>query len=392
MEQKFQLKELCKQCLLHGKNIHHCPFCDIDFTSNQSMAQALKQIKHIQNTPRANTVLNHNKRNTEIVRFTDEFSTVGNKSSCSRGRLFYYDPELDSVRAKEPGNSKATLSNFLNTRQKSRKRALNSFLNYGQNNDWDYFFTITFDPRKIDSTSQDKVKYAWKLLRQKLQYNYPDVRIMCVVEYHKDNNKLHFHGVIGNANIDGVLIRAVNMQVYRKDKNGNVVTRAGQSLRNSLYLQPLQSNIGDKIYNFRTTFYNEGFCSVIPLTDRNNDLTVYEKVVFYLAKYMAKDKSAVPFNGKSFFHTRNLDKGTKECVYLTDEEFRELIAFEEFKLKKTTTRFSSYVSRTSRIEFISKVQRAWTRTMSDGLTCDDIISELDTILDYNEPDPLFAEE
>lgn len=367
MEQNTQLKELCKDCLLHGRNI--------------------------QTTPRANVVCNHNKRNTELLYFVDEFSTVGNRSTAPRQRLFCYDPTYDAIRAVDPGNKKATISNLMRNRHKNQKRALNSFLGYGQNNDWQYFFTITFDPKKIDSSNQVSVKYAWKLFRQKIQYRYPDCQIMCVVEYHKDNNKLHFHGVIARANLNAVLCRAVNLQPFRKDKQGNVIMRNGQPVHNGLYLQPLLSNIGDKIYNFNSNFYTDGFCSVIPLTDRTNDLTVYEKVVFYLAKYMAKDKSAVPYNGKSFFCTRNLEKGKKECFYLSEEEFRELVAFEGFTLKKSNSRFSSYISRTSRTEFVSKICRAWTRTMSDGLTCTDIINELDSILYYDdELDPLFAEE
>ncbi len=399
MEQKnIQLKELCRECLLYGKNIHQCPFCTIDFTNKQSITQAFKNIKHIQSTPRANVVCRQNKFNTEILHFAEEFSTVGNRSTAPRKRLFFYDSTLDVVRAINPDNEKSTITNLLKSRNKNHKRALNSFLDYGQNNEWQYFFTITFDPRKIDSTKQDKVKYAWKLFRQKLQYKFPDVKVMCVVEYHKDNNKLHFHGVIARANLNAVLCRAVNMQLYRKDKQGKVIMRNGQPLRNGLYLQPLQSNIGDKIYNFNPNFYTGGFCSVIPLTDRTNDLTVYEKVVFYLAKYMAKDKSAVPYNGKSFFGTRNLDKGNKECFYMTDDEFDELLTFENFTLKKNTARFSSYTTRTTRLEFVSKIRNSW-HPMADGVTCADVLNELDTILPepasaLQEPyiDPIFLDE
>lgn len=390
MEQKNpQLKELCKECLLHNKNLHHCPFCNIDFSSNQSTAQALKKLNNI--SLRANTILNHNKRNTELLFFDEEFSIAGNKSPAPRRRLFYFDTNFEAIRAIDPQNPKSTITNFLNTRHKNHKRALNSFLNYGQNNDWEYFFTITFDPRKINSTDQQAVKYAWKLFRQKLQYNYPDIQIMCVVEYHKDGSKLHFHGVIAIANIDSILSRAVNMQLYRKDKHGNIIMRNNQPVQNKLYLQPLLSNIGDKIYNFKPTFYQEGFCSVIPLTDRTNDLTVYEKVVFYLAKYMAKDKSAVPFNGKSFFRTHILDKGTKECIYLSEQEFQELLSNENFTLKKSTARFSSYISRTSRVEFLTKIKRAW-HQMADGITVSDIATELDTILADDDLDPIFSTE
>lgn len=75
MEQKNpQLKELCKKCLLHNKNLHHCPFCNIDFSSNQSTAQALKKLNNI--SLRANTILNHNKRNTNYYFLMKNFQSL----------------------------------------------------------------------------------------------------------------------------------------------------------------------------------------------------------------------------------------------------------------------------------------------------------------------------
>ena len=338
------LREQCENCKLQKYGIYNCPFYAIPFTSGITGAfkKFCKNIKPIE----MNTVVRFNNNNFEILKLNKKYSCTGNTYKGPRNRLWVIENGV--LRKTDINNEKATLPHLKFCRLKNLKRALDVFLSYGQNNDWSYFITMTFDPHKIDSTSQDSVKYAWKLFRQKLQYYFHDIKILAVIEYHKDENKLHFHGAIGNADLSKVLCRAINNEQFLKNKDGTIkLDKFGKPVWNPFYLKPLQTIIGDKIYNFMHEIFNLGFCSVIPLKQRdNNNITSFDKVIFYLAKYMNKDKSAVPYGAKSYFHTHNLNKGTKTILNLSDEEFLNLINKLEQKglyMKKTRELFSSYL-------------------------------------------------
>lgn len=386
----MELKELCKECLLYNEPIHKCPFCTIDFENEKSKQNAFRSLfsKKQDIQIRANTTLNINNHNIDIVRYKEEFSVTGNRVTCNRSRK--WQKNCAGVWCKKnKDDPRATIDNMQACRKRNRKRGLNSFLSYGQNNDWQYFITMTFDPHKVDSSDQEKVKYAWKLFRQKMQYYYPDIKIICVIEYHADDNKLHFHGCLGGADISPALVRAVNMQPFRKDKKGCIITENNEPVRNKYYMQPLESNLGDSIYNFRKSVYDKGFCSIIPLTDRNNDLSAYDKIIFYLAKYMSKDKSAVPYCGKSYFATRNLKKGQKICLYMSDEEFNRYLSLqEEIQLKKEKEHYSSYVQHINIDQLFSSLREVY-QPMDDDITCEDILQEVDNML--TEEDPIFME-
>ncbi len=387
----MEYKELCKDCLLHCKRIHNCPFCEIDFSKQKDILKLMCQRRNFK-PAFANTTIQKNSRNVEVMRYNEEFCLLGNRSTSSRKRLWCYIE--NNVLAKvDKNNPNATLARFQLSKKKSRRRALNSFLNYGQNNDWGYFITMTFDPRKLDSTSQTDIKYAWQKFRQKLQYRFPNIQIMAVVEYHADDNKLHFHGVIGNADLNYALARAVNQQPFRKDRKGNIMLdKKGKPIPNEFYLNYLETNLGDEVYNFRPDVYNEGFCSVIPITDKTNDLSAFDKIVFYLAKYMSKDKSAVPYNGKSFFRTHNLKKAQKECVYMTDEDFEKFINKHNLEIKNKSEKFTSYVQRLDLAGIFDRAEKLWQPTYMN-IDLEDIYKKARDIFDLedSEVDPIFVE-
>ena len=390
----MEYKELCKKCLLHQQKLYDCPFCSIDFKNQASVTCAFKGLyskKHRFAT--ANMTVQINNNNLEVIKYNEEFSLQGNKSTAKRGRKWYYIEKdvLAKVDKEDPNTSE---TQFQLSKKKSRRRALNLFLNYGQNNDWQYFITMTFDPAKINSTSQQDIKYSWQKFRQKLQYYFPNIQIMAVVEYHADDNKLHFHGVIGNADLKRVLVRAINQQQFLKDKYGNIIyDKNGIPKENKYYLEPLITNLGDMVYNFYYKYYDDGFCSVIPLADKTNDMTVSDKIVFYLAKYMSKDKSAVPYNGKSFFRTYNLNKANKECIYMTDEDFTKFIEHYKLQEKNKNDKFTSYVQRLDLAGIFDKAQDLF-RPINTEIDIQDIYDKAKTIFEttIEELDPIFLED
>jgi len=83
------------------------------------------------------------------------------------------------------------------------KRARQKVIDYALNNDWDFFFTITFDRKKVDRYSFDDsvrevLNYFWYLK----QYNGRYIKYLLVPEPHKRVRKedgkqaIHCHGLI----------------------------------------------------------------------------------------------------------------------------------------------------------------------------------------------------
>lgn len=84
------------------------------------------------------------------------------------------------------------------TRSDSITRAKNSFNDIGRNNDFDIFFTLTFDPEKVDSFDINEVRQATKVFFSNLVQRY-NANYIAVGELHK-SGRIHLHGFM-NGNI-----------------------------------------------------------------------------------------------------------------------------------------------------------------------------------------------
>ena len=134
-------------------------------------------------------------------------------------------------------------------------------------NDWDYFLTMTFDPKKVDrydlQSLHEKFKEWVKYRRKKYFWKFD---YLLVPEQHEDG-AWHLHGLVrGVMPLDLVSFRAMDMAGYRSE-NGK---RLKPELRNSDYL------------NWLDISRSFGFCSVGPLRNR-------EAASFYVTKYITKD-------------------------------------------------------------------------------------------------------
>lgn len=78
----------------------------------------------------------------------------------------------------------------------SLARAKRTIIDYADNNDFNYFVTITFDQKKIDRTDGEllynRMKRAFRYYRE---YYCPTLKFLLVPEMHKDGN-FHFHGLV----------------------------------------------------------------------------------------------------------------------------------------------------------------------------------------------------
>ena len=292
---KHQTKELCEFCL-NVKRQFSCP--------NYLKCPYVKDCK-------ANVVINEYKNTREVLIFKDAFwqrGTMDTNTNVDRGKNWMYDDH--GVLVPTEKNLNGDIFKLLNCLKDSRKRATQNFYGYTRCNDWSYFLTLTL--AKKDKLSEEQVNYVWKLFRQKMQYRFPDIKIICVREHHKKGG-LHFHGLIGNCNLDKYLRIAINSGEYYEDKKGN-------KLPNKYYMQQLVNEFNDPVYNIDPKIYSEGHLTIVKIKDANSD-----KLANYLSKYFLKDNVKVSFKKKTYWHTNNLDFYNKLVSYYTDEEKQDFL-------------------------------------------------------------------
>lgn len=83
--------------------------------------------------------------------------------------------------------------------QTSLNRTKNTIYELSKSNDWEYFITFTFDPKKYDSTDYDTVTALLKRFVDRIRKTKaPDLVYMIVPEFHSDGKKYHFHGLLAN--------------------------------------------------------------------------------------------------------------------------------------------------------------------------------------------------
>lgn len=157
-------------------------------------------------------------------------------------------------------NSSNDLTNVL----RSVKRAKDRIFDIIYLNHFDYFITITFNPKLVDSYNVNDVMFklrSW-LNNQRIRYN---MSYILIPEYHR-SGRIHAHLLVSGGNLNlsfsGVL-----------DTNGN------------------------KIYNVGSWSY--GFSTAIPIYSDNN-----ARLSNYVTKYLTKDTKKI--FGKYYWSSRNL--------------------------------------------------------------------------------------
>ena len=161
---------------------------------------------------------------------------------------------------------------------------------YARNNDFDYFVTLTFDPKKFNSFSIDTVLKCTRLFLQKLRRSTPDLKYLLVPEYHADKQKIHLHGYIKGYL---KLLKAEN-----PDKNGEILTYKGKT-----------------IYNLPQ--WNYGYSTALKIGKTATDTL---KCSSYITKYVTKDL-LVAFNQKRYWSSKNLELGqtlVEQKIYARD--------------------------------------------------------------------------
>lgn len=163
----------------------------------------------------------------------------------------------------------------------SRNRTINTVYSYALSNEFEWFYTFTFNPDKINSYDYSECTAALKSWLDYTRKHYaPQMKYIIVPELHK-SGRIHFHGMF--ANVDSI-------PLTYSEKGSTSHTR---------------------VYNLPT--YKYGFTTATVIKDS-------DRTCSYVLKYITKELCAVSKNKKRYWCSKNLNK-PKETVYNLDIDF-----------------------------------------------------------------------
>lgn len=159
--------------------------------------------------------------------------------------------------------------------RKATSRAKNTIRDLVILNDWTHFITLTFDPKKYDSTNKADVD---KIIKKFIHNHLTKKKIPFILlpEYHADKQKIHFHGLIND--------KDHKLRYFKTDK---------------------KAHGGQDVYNLDSWKY--GFSTAIEL-DYTNIGKI--KISNYVTKYVTKDIQMIL--KQYYFCARDLNRKPKK--------------------------------------------------------------------------------
>lgn len=149
----------------------------------------------------------------------------------------------------------------------SRARSLNRVYHLARSNVWDWFFTLTFNPEKVDSFDYDSAKKALSIWLNNVKKKCPDMVYLLVPELHK-SGRIHFHGLFSKCDDLGFADSG------HRTKKGQVIYNVGS--------------------------YKLGWSTATRVDDNT-------RVTKYLSKYITKDLCNSTFGKKRYWASRNIE-------------------------------------------------------------------------------------
>lgn len=179
--------------------------------------------------------------------------------------------------------------NKLRSINNSANRSKNKVYEYARANEWEYFITLTFDPKKVDSTNYDLVvKKTSQWFKDRRKRQAPDLKYIIVPELHADGKKWHFHALI--ANVGNIKFNDSS----KKDLKGRKIL-----------------NIGN---------YKLGWSTATAITDT-------KKASNYLSKYLTKELANKIIGKKRYWNSKNLNLPIIEKFDMDEDAKKDLLIF-----------------------------------------------------------------
>lgn len=231
--------------------------------------------------------------NTKIKIYPDGST---NTIYCNQ-RIFNDSPEtVKSEKKKEKKSSEnsdekqkrkkitvGTSSCTTEVRNDSLKRARDKIQDLVMCNNFDYFVTLTFNPKKVDSFNVEEVKDVIKTwLKNGVRYR--NFKYVAIPEYHQ-SGRIHMHAVMSGD--------------LKLEESGHYFN-------------------GRTVYNITDWSDKYGYCTALKL---DGNIT---RVAYYITKYITKGNDKI--FGRFYWSSRNLERSPK--LEFKDSDYKSIFQYE----------------------------------------------------------------
>lgn len=154
----------------------------------------------------------------------------------------------------------------MRSKYNSRSRSINHIYDIARSNKWEWFFTLTFNPEKVDSFNHAECTKKLSKWLNNMRSCCPNMVYLVVPEQHK-SGRWHFHGLFANVN------ELHFVDSGHKDNKGRVIYNVGN--------------------------YRMGFSTATKIED-------ISRASSYLCKYITKDICELTKGKKRYWASRNV--------------------------------------------------------------------------------------
>lgn len=174
-------------------------------------------------------------------------------------------------------------------------------------NDFDWFATLTFDPKRLDRTNADEVYEMYRKWIDLMTKHYPNMRYITVPEKHEDGC-YHFHMLIGGISTQDLgLVNSGKVCCHWSTKNG---IASKEYFKATWQDHKLEETDGIPIYNI--TKFQYGYTTVSRIQSR-------ERCNFYVKKYIDKNFGTTDDFKKRYFYSTNLRMPEESEIILAEK-------------------------------------------------------------------------
>lgn len=293
--------------------------------------------------------------NTKIVVYNEEITDIKLYSNyIHTGRSKRKQDEFKSYFEEETKAKRGESENIYTNIHRSVKRTKEKLKELLLSNKWEYFVTITFNPKIHDSLNYDVVSKVMANWLKNIKKNHcSDVKYIGVPEYHKKSRRFHFHFLMSDI---GTLNLKDSGYVKCHWTKRKYIKRSKYEKTKKYY--KLNDTDGVTIYNINS--YNSGFTTLMPVIDSG-------KASSYLLKYLTKELFLGILNKKRYWRSYNLDKPT---IYKVDRFIREETTSVNLKTLEDAS-----ISSTSEYKYENLDMHIHQSVRSFRLKTDDVINE-----------------
>lgn len=194
----------------------------------------------------------------------------------------------------------------------SLSRTKSTIFEYAMCNPWDYFITLTLDPKKYDRFNLSVyIKDLGQFIRDYRKKHNIQISYLILPEEHEDG-AWHVHGLIKGLPLHHLTLFTLNDKLPYK------------------VLDSIKQ--GQQIYNWASYAEKFGYCTLSLIKDN-------ERIASYITKYISKDLHSRKgeINAKLFYSTRGLKKAeelkrgylNKEITYNFENDYCSIAWFDK---------------------------------------------------------------